>query len=256
MKIIAIPAFSDNYIWALINPDNQKLVVVDPGESDAVKAFITQHKLELCAILITHHHYDHTGGVADLKTQFNCRVYGPNNPKISGIDHYLQDQDTFKIAELDKEFTIFSTPGHTLDHICYYSLGYLFCGDTLFSAGCGRLFEGTSKQMYHSLAKLQALPKDTKIYCAHEYTLDNLRFAASIGFNKNAVLQKIAKIEGQLACKQASLPSILADEHQYNVFLMCNNPDFQDHIAHKFQKNCQNDPIATFTIVRQMKDQF
>ena len=123
----------------------------------------------------------------DLKAQFNCRVYGPNNPKISGIDHYLQDQNTFKL-ELDKEFTIF-TP-QAIRSIIFATIAWaIFCGDTLFSAGCGRLFEGTSKQMYHSLAK-PALPKDTKIYCAHEYTLDNLRFAASIGFNKNAVLQK------------------------------------------------------------------
>lgn len=207
MKVSAIPAFKDNYIW-LIEHKNQ-LAVVDPGDAQAVTKALNNRKLD--SILITHKHYDHTGGVKALVKQHNCTVLGPD----------CADNDIITIIGL--EFRVFSIPGHTLDHIAFYGHGLLFCGDTLFSAGCGRVFEGSMQQMYDSLQRLKALPDDTLVYCAHEYTQANLAFALSIFSNDSALLSYDQQVKNLIAAGAMTLPTTIAREKQINVFLRCNN---------------------------------
>lgn len=178
MNLISIPAFQDNYIW-VVSDDSRRCVIVDPGETAPVLAAIEENNWQPEAILLTHHHHDHVGGVKELRQKFpQLVVYGPAETQDKGSTDIVSDGDS--ITLLGHEFSIFATPGHTLGHICFYSKPYLFCGDTMFSGGCGRLFEGTADQMYQSFMKINALPADTLICCAHEYTLANMKFALSI----------------------------------------------------------------------------
>ena len=178
MNLISIPAFQDNYIWVL-SEDSGRCLIVDPGEAAPVLTAIEQNRWQPEAILLTHHHRDHVGGVKQLREKFpNLVVYGPAETQDKGATHLVKDGDSLTV--LGREFSIFATPGHTLGHICFYSAPYLFCGDTMFSGGCGRLFEGTAEQMYQSFKKIGALPDETLICCAHEYTLANMKFAISI----------------------------------------------------------------------------
>ncbi|HJD71899.1 MAG TPA: hydroxyacylglutathione hydrolase, partial [Enterobacter roggenkampii] len=177
MNLISISAFEDNYIWVLVD-DERRCVIVDPGESAPVLRAIEENGWQPEAILLTHHHNDHTGGVPELRTHFpHVVVYGPSEAQDKGVTQVVEEGEKILIREW--EFSVFATPGHTLGHLCFYSKPYLFCGDTLFSGGCGRLFEGTPAQMYQSLQKINALPDDTVICCAHEYTLGNMKFAVS-----------------------------------------------------------------------------
>lgn len=216
MKIFHIPAFTDNYIWA-IQKDNH-ISVIDPGDSGVVIEVLKNNNLTLMDILITHHHYDHTGGIATLREMMEGKVYGPDNKSIEGIDVTLKETDL--LTTLGYNFRCIETPGHTLDHISYYSelQNVLFCGDTLFSAGCGRLFEGTYSQMYKSLSKLSGLPDETSVYCTHEYTLSNLKFAQDQIEDidiRNEMEDLIKKIEDG----GISLPSTILKEKKINLFL-------------------------------------
>ncbi|HDR2407745.1 TPA: hydroxyacylglutathione hydrolase, partial [Enterobacter asburiae] len=178
MNLISIPAFQDNYIWVLVD-DDRRCVIVDPGESAPVLHAIKENGWKPEAVLLTHHHNDHTGGVPELRAHFpHLVVYGPAEAQDKGITHVVEEGENILIREW--EFSVFATPGHTLGHLCFYSKPYLFCGDTLFSGGCGRLFEGTPAQMYQSLQKINALPDETLVCCAHEYTLGNMKFAVSL----------------------------------------------------------------------------
>ena len=173
VQVKAIKAFSDNYIWCISNEAEQTAWVVDPGQAEPVLNYLYEQNLTLCGILITHHHYDHTDGVAALVKAFrDIPVYGPRHSPFKGITHGVSEAD--KVTVYDYTFTVLATPGHTLDHVCYINDELSFTGDTLFSAGCGRLFEGSAEQMWHSLCKLRALPDECKIYCTHEYTQANL----------------------------------------------------------------------------------
>ena len=222
MNIFDIPAFTDNYIWAL--QVDSSITLVDPGDAAPVIKIIKEKKLKIEDILITHHHFDHTGGLVELKKYISGKVYGPKNENINGIDIPVTENDL--IETLGIEFLTIETPGHTLDHVSFYGkeAGTLFCGDTLFSAGCGRLFEGTYEQLYNSIQKLNKLPDDTKIYCGHEYTLSNLEFVRS-QINNDYIEEKYKEISDMRSKNQISLPSILGIERKINPFLLEIVPD-------------------------------
>src|SRR3954468_1521332 len=177
-RIVPISAFKDNYVWTLRN--ERYAAVVDPGEARPVLDYLAREKLQLAAILATHHHPDHVGGIAEILARHKAPVYGPRNEPIETLTQPVSEGDEVAVPELGVRFSVLDIPGHTRAHIAYYGAGALFCGDTLFACGCGRLFEGTAQQMYASLQKLAALPDDTKVYCGHEYTLANIGFAKSV----------------------------------------------------------------------------
>lgn len=222
LEIVPLPAFEDNYIWALRRGD--AVAVVDPGDAAPVLDFLDQSGARLCAILVTHHHGDHAGGIADLVARQPVPVYGPGRENIDGVDHPVTDGDQVVLVELGADFEVIEVPGHTRGHVAYYRRGVLFCGDTLFGAGCGRLFEGTPAQMQASLARLADLPQDTKIYCAHEYTASNLRFAAAVEPDSIAVQRRLERTAALRAEGRPSLPSTLALELETNPFLRWDAP--------------------------------
>ena len=215
-----IPAFEDNYIWAL--RENGRVVVVDPGEAAPVERYLAKVSARLTAILVTHRHGDHIGGIAALVAKNPVPVYGPAREAAEVVTHPLRDGD--RVAVLDVEFEVIEVPGHTLGHVGYYRPGALFCGDTLFGAGCGRVFEGTLPQMHASLARLAMLPPDTQVYCAHEYTQSCLRFAKTVEPDNTALDARIAAVAAQRAAGQPSVPSTLAEELATNPFLRWSAP--------------------------------
>ncbi|WP_313740103.1 hydroxyacylglutathione hydrolase [Pseudomonas sp.] len=222
IQIDALHAFSDNYIWLLQDTATQRCVVVDPGDDQPVAAWLDAHPdWRLTDILITHHHQDHVGGVEALKARTGARVHGPAGERIPGRDVALRDGD--RVAVLDLTFEVIDVPGHTLGHIAFYSAQpqtpLLFSGDTLFAGGCGRLFEGTPAQMHASLERLAALPRTTEVYCAHEYTLSNLRFAAAVEPDNAEVRQRLSEVEKLRAQQRITLPSTLGLELRTNPFL-------------------------------------
>ncbi len=257
MHITFLPIFQDNYIWLLINDINNTVTAVDPGEASTLQRFLAAKSLRLTDILLTHHHADHIGGVLDLARHYKLNVYGPLQENIVGVTHNLQDNQEFFLENLDINFKVLAIPGHTLGHIAYYNskYGVLFCGDTLFSAGCGRIFEGTPEQMYASLLRLNSLPDDTLIYCTHEYTLNNLKFAKSIEPDNLAIQNKILAVQDMLAKGLPSLPTKLKDERKYNPFLRCDKTTIVENLQKKFHINLNGD-LQTFTYLRKLKDTF
>ncbi|WP_085655782.1 MULTISPECIES: hydroxyacylglutathione hydrolase [unclassified Pseudomonas] len=218
IQISALPAFTDNYIWLLQDHATQRCAVVDPGDAAPMQAWLDAHPgWVLGDILITHHHHDHVGGVETLKKATGATVYGPASESIPGRDVALKDNDTVRVLGWD--FDVYAVPGHTLGHIAYYHHGLLFCGDTLFAAGCGRLFEGTPQQMHQSLSRLAALPEDTLVYCTHEYTLSNLKFAAAVEPDNRDIAARLEKVTRQRENGVMTLPSTLALEKLTNPFL-------------------------------------
>ena len=257
-KIIPIPAFSDNYIWLFTDQDSRFATVVDPGDARPVLDYLRTHSLQLSHILITHHHADHTGGVAELLRHFDAEVIGPATTPFSGIRQKVQQGDTVVIY--GHSFNVIEVPGHTLDHIAYFSKPeslspVLFCGDTLFAAGCGRVFEGTATQMYGSLSKLAALPGDTRIYCTHEYTLANLAFATAVE-PVNADLQnRVVDARKTRDKGLPTLPSTIKEELATNPFLRCNETTVLQAVAsHSGNKPAQADKV--FAVLRKWKDNF
>jgi hydroxyacylglutathione hydrolase len=216
-----IPAFKDNYIWLLTR--GKRAFVVDPGDAAPVQARLLADGLTLEGILITHHHADHQGGVAELKARWPVAVYAPGIESITGCTHPLSGGEHLEI--LGTPVDVLAVPGHTLGHLAYYAAGRLFCGDTLFGAGCGRLFEGTPEQMSASLDRLAALPDDTLVYCAHEYTEMNLRFALAVEPDNPAIRERAARVAALRAANRPSVPSTLGEEKATNPFLRCAEPD-------------------------------
>ena len=212
-----IPAFKDNYIWLLTR--GKRAFVVDPGDAAPVQARLEADGLMLEGILITHHHADHQGGVAELKTRWHAEVYAPANESITGCTRPLSGGESIDV--LGQKVMVMAVPGHTLGHLAYYAPGALFCGDTLFGAGCGRLFEGTPAQMSDSLDRIAALPDETLIYCAHEYTEMNLRFALAVEPNSPALQARVARVAALRAAGLPSVPSTLGEEKATNPFLRC-----------------------------------
>jgi hydroxyacylglutathione hydrolase len=253
MQIIPLPAFRDNYIW--LAHDGRHALVVDPGDAAPVEAFLSAHRLTLSAILVTHHHPDHVGGLAALRAQRLIPVYGPAAERIAGVDHPLADGDTLVIEAPALSFEVIAIPGHTAGHIAYYSPGVLFCGDTLFSAGCGRLFEGTPAQMAASLARLARLPDDTRVYCTHEYTLANLAFARVAEPHNPARDAYAAECEALRAAGRPTLPSTIAREKAINPFLRCGEAGVIDAVAARDGRR-PADAVACLAGLRAWKDVF
>lgn len=251
IEIIPIPAFEDNYIWLIRNQAHA--VVVDPGDADPVMEYLNQHALRLAAILVTHHHGDHCGGAEELKLRFCCPVYGPRRERISAATQAVGENDTITLPELGAAFQVIDVPGHTLGHVAYYGLNSLFCGDALFACGCGRVFEGTPEQMQSSLAKLAALPDETSVFCAHEYTLANIRFAR-IADPGNAALQaREARERNARAQGLPTLPSTIALEKSTNPFLRWDDPHLIN-AASQFAGRPLTRPAEIFAAIRQWKD--
>ncbi|OCG27926.1 hydroxyacylglutathione hydrolase [Gilliamella sp. HK2] len=240
-QLHSIKSLKDNYIWILTNPNNQA-VIIDPGEAEPVINYINKHQLLPLGILITHHHIDHTGGVYELKNQYqNIEIYGPS--EIDLPINYLVNQNSVCIGDFN--FTVIAVPGHTLGHLVYYCKPFLFSGDTLFSAGCGRVFEGTYQQMLDSLNHLKKLSNDTLVCAGHEYTLSNLAFASQMlpdDENIKSYLNSISK-------QSQTLPSILSKEKQINLFLRCH----ENQLQNKFNFNNELD---LFVFFRSQKDIF
>ncbi|MDF2073675.1 hydroxyacylglutathione hydrolase [Pseudomonas mendocina] len=256
IQIDALPAFNDNYIWLLQDTDTRRCAVVDPGDAAPVQAWLEAHpQWQLSDILITHHHFDHVGGVEKLKSATGARVAGPAAEKIPARDLDLNDND--EIVVLGLRFQVMAVPGHTLGHIAYYDgeQNLLFCGDTLFAGGCGRLFEGTPQQMHQSLSRLAALPARTKVYCTHEYTLSNLRFAHAVEPDNLRLSERLAEVTRWRADGRISLPSNIELELATNPFLRTREPSII--AAAKGRENGQSsEPSAIFASLRTWKDSF
>lgn len=256
IHIHPIKAFKDNYIWIL--HDTAYAVVVDPGISDGVIHFVQTNNLKLVAILVTHHHSDHTGGVDDLRKLFDVPVYGPRSELIPAVTQQVSESEAIVITELGINLAVLDIPGHTLGHIAFYldhPLHAVFCGDTLFASGCGRVFEGSYAQMYASLNKLSQLPNDTLIYCAHEYTLNNIRFAKCVDPNNDALIQFESLCQQLRTAQKPTLPTSLALEKTINPFLRCNDPEII-YSAQNHSKQFTSEPVKIFSILRQWKDNF
>jgi hydroxyacylglutathione hydrolase len=254
ITITAIKAFEDNYIWCMHT--HEHAVVVDPGDAAPVEAFLQEQGLELKEILVTHHHFDHTGGILQLREQYpNIPVIGPMNDKIKGLTKQVCEGDLVSVLGDLISFEVLETPGHTMDHIVFYNPQWLFCGDTLFSAGCGRMFEGTPEVFLASLDKLMMLNADTKVYCTHEYTLANLKFARSLLPEHKALFEYEQWAEKQRANDQITLPSSIAEQRSINPFLQCHDEGFQTDMANKLHQNLIN-AVDTFAAVRTAKDNF
>ena len=258
MKLTPLPAFEDNYFWML--HESGEALVVDPGDAAPVQAALQRLGARLVAILVTHHHRDHTGGVNALREATGAVVHGPASEAIPGPFNPQQGGDT--VNALGLRFEVIDVPGHTAGHIAYYcnkpgpgQAPLLFCGDTLFSAGCGRLFEGTPAQMLASLERLSALPGDTQVCCAHEYTLSNLRFARAVEPDNAPLAAYQAQCEALRAQGTPTLPSTLALERQVNPFLRSREAGVVQSVASARGTDPQ-DPVAVFAALRQWKNEF
>lgn len=262
MELIALPAFTDNYIWLLHN--GRQALVVDPGEASPVKEALNARGLQLQGILVTHHHGDHVGGLSELTEILapTGKVWGPAHEKMPVPVQPLQGNDHFELLGLPIE--VVDVPGHTAGHIAFYlpataqgplSAPILFCGDTLFSAGCGRLFEGTAAQMYESLSQLSALPGNTQVCCAHEYTLSNLRFARAVEPGNDAIVQHEAWCQSERARHLPTLPSTIALEQQINPFLRCSLAAVRQAAQH-FDPRVGPEPASVLAALRQWKNEF
>ena len=256
LNIRPITAFSDNYIWLLYDDLTRQAFVVDPGDAEPVMATLQALQLELAGILITHHHFDHVGGVQTLCAHFKPVVYGPVNPSIEGVTQRVSAADIVDV--LGMTFTILEVPGHTLDHIAYFSNGEIpivFCGDTLFAGGCGRLFEGNPPMMLQSLNSLAALPPATRVYCAHEYTLANLAFAHAVEPRNAPLSDRITMAQATRSRGEPTVPSDIALELATNPFLRCNNTDLQASLQQQ-GKFDGHSALEAFTTIRAWKDNF
>ena len=221
LKVVPIPILNDNYIWTIIH--DKKTIVVDPGLSDPVLNYHLKNNLELTAILITHHHHDHIGGIDGIINQHNVPVYAPYHEKFNFKYHQVQENSKIQLFDNTLEFSVIEVPGHTLEHVIYYGNQLLFCGDTLFSFGCGRIFEGTYRQMYDSLRKFKSIDPDSRVYCTHEYTLKNLEFLKNY-FKNNTFYEN--KYQNLLK-SMITLPSLLKDELESNPFLNSSYDEFK-----------------------------
>ncbi len=255
LEVTPVRAFRDNYIWLIHGRNRRHVAVVDPGDAAPVEKALADGGLALEAVLVTHHHADHTGGIEALVAARDVPVWGPENERTPALTVPLAGGDRVELEGLGLSFEVLDVPGHTAGHIAYHGHGALFCGDTLFSAGCGRLFEGTPAQMLASLDALSALPDDTRVYCAHEYTLSNLRFAQAVEPENPAVADYVGRAERMRHADEPTLPSTLALERQVNPFLRCDEPAVREAARRR-----AGIPLGSrdevFAAVRRWKDEF
>lgn len=254
LEIQPVPAFEDNYIWLLRQSTGRTVAVVDPGDEDPVLDLLKKNGLTLAAIMITHKHGDHVGGVAGLLEAFpGIPVFGPANEPIRWVNQPLTEGSVVRVPGADTEFTVLEVPGHTEGHIAYYGVGALFCGDTLFAGGCGRVFSGTHQQLYQSLRRIAALPEETQVYCAHEYTADNLGFARWVEPDSPALLERQSAVGDLRASGRPTVPSSLRLELQTNPFLRTGEQEVIA-AAEKYRGQRLDTGEAVFTAIRTWKD--
>jgi hydroxyacylglutathione hydrolase len=253
LEIVPLPAFTDNYIWTLRNATHA--AVVDPGEAGPVREYLAREKLKLAAILATHHHPDHTGGIAELVKAHPVPVIGPRGEPIPAMTQPVGQGDAVEIPALAASFSVLEIPGHTRAHVAYYGLESLFCGDTLFACGCGRVFEGTADQMHASLAKLAALPDATRVYCGHEYTLANIKFARAVDPDNKELAAREARAQKLRDAGKPTLPSTLGEERATNPFLRTAEPAVVES-ANKYLGSRISDPVKVFAAIREWKNRF
>jgi hydroxyacylglutathione hydrolase len=255
MKIIQIPLLRDNYGYLLVCEKTNQAAIVDPSEAEPVLRRVEQEKVELVAILNTHHHRDHTGGNQGLLAKQRLKVYGhrSDQARVFGMTDGVDEGDAIQIGEIKGK--VFFIPGHTTGHVAYLFEDNLFCGDTLFTAGCGRLFEGTPEQMHASLKKLMALPDQTKVYCGHEYTEGNLRFALSVEAKNPKLVARFERVQGMRTRGLSTVPSTLGEEKLTNPFLRWDSQEIQASVT-SAAPGTRVDPVAIFGAVRKMKDAF
>lgn len=257
-SVSPIYAYTDNYIWCIHN--DTKAWVVDPGDHKVVQHFLEEHKLSLEGILITHHHWDHVTGIKALTEEWKVPVYGPKHPKIPEITHHVQEGD--QITFFNTHFEVLEVPGHTLDHIAYMNVDeqcppHLFCGDTLFCAGCGRLFEGTPQQMHQALQKLAQLKDETLVFCTHEYTLSNLKFAQAVEPDNPRIQEEMDRVQSLNLAETPSLPTSIAKEKAINPFLRSASPQIRQKLTETFSVPADTFSDADcFAAVRRWKDNF
>lgn len=260
MRIIPLKAFHDNYIWVIFSPDGKQVSVVDPGDSRPVIKFLEDKQLNLSSILVTHYHNDHIGGVQQLKDRYHCHVYASKHDNLGFTDTALDEGDQINLFDDSYSFSIIHLPGHTMGHIGYYGhnqdgQNLIFCGDTLFRAGCGRMFEGTPEIFYRSLQKLAELPENTLVYCTHEYTIANIAFAKSVEPHNRNLLELEENCQKLRNQDLETLPSTIASELKTNPFLRCSEPDVIQAAQQAADKSL-SDPVETFATIRRLKDNF
>lgn len=253
LDILPVRALKDNYIWLIRHEGH--VAIVDPGDATPVIEYCSSHSLTPCAILITHHHWDHTNGIAELVTQYDVPVYGSAKDNIEGLSHELKEGDIVELHKLNASFSVIEVPGHTLGAICFVGHGVVFTGDTLFLAGCGRLFEGTPIQMRESLNKIKDLDESTLVYCGHEYTQSNLHFAATVEPDNADIKARITLVDKQLSDGLPTIPATIGIEKATNPFLR----DTYEHVHNKVAGYCEKtltSPAEVFTELRAWKDNF
>jgi len=256
LNIHPISAFTDNYIWIIHN--KQHAIVIDPGEPAGVEAYLKENQLSLLAILITHHHHDHIDGVMPLVNHWRCDVYAPNDSRLPFKYQPVKEADSLHFPELTLRLNVLVTPGHTLTHVGYFNEKWLFCGDTLFSMGCGRMFEGTAAQFVQSLNKIKNIinnNNDVLVFCTHEYTAANLEFACYIDSNNPSLQTYQNKVKTLRKSNTPSLPASLMTEIELNPFLRTNNTEFQQLVS-KLTNQKISSEITCFATLRKLKDNF
>ena len=253
IEIIPVTALKDNYIWLLENKINQSTVIVDPSEHEPVLKIIKTKGLNPVAILITHHHWDHVGGISGLVNEYEIPVYTPKKEVVTGSTNPVCEGDIINVPELELKIRVLDVPGHTSGAIAYYSEKMIFSGDTLFTGGCGRLFEGTPAEMYHSLTKIKELPDDTHIYCGHEYTVSNLKFASIVEENNESIQERLDISEQMRRSNQPAVPASLEIEKRTNPFLRCEEESVINAASERAGRKLDN-PVEVFATIRNWKD--
>lgn len=252
-NVVPLQAFSDNYIWTI--RDTAYAIVVDPGEAGPVLGYLAAEHLQLAAILNTHHHADHVGGDAELLQHFHVPVFGPKDPRIPDVTNRLEDGDRMRLPHFGIEMEVMEIPGHTRTHIAFFGGDMVFCGDTLFAVGCGRLFEGTPEQMHESLSRLAELPDRTKVYCGHEYTVANIKFAKAVEPRNAALAEFEARAKALREANEPTLPTDIGQEKKTNPFLRCEEAAVIES-ASRHAGRPLKDPVSVLAAIREWKNNF